>query len=346
MNYLTQWYRRPQQIWLRRALFQLHLWTGIALGLYIFIVSISGSAVVFRNELYENYSRVPRGVAVGEKRLSKEDLDAIAEQAYPGHTVSYVWESKKPNEATELWLSRGNTKLEKLFDPYTGRDMGDAIPQMIHIVKWIADLHTDLLFGKTGRIVNGWGGFVVALLCLTGLIIWWPGLKNWKRALLISPSSGWKRINWDLHSAMGFWTLSIVFLFGITGSYLVFTMPFQKVINYFWPLRVYALEPLAQLAAPTPPVQIIAVADEKAPSPPRQRRRRPPPNYSTGDKIVRWSSYLLFGNFAGVKTKITWIVLGLIPPFLFVTGFIMWWVRVVSRELRKFQKKSAEPVAA
>ena len=61
MNYLTQWYRRPQQIWLRRALFQLHLWTGIALGLYIFIVSISGSAVVFRNELYENYSRVPRG---------------------------------------------------------------------------------------------------------------------------------------------------------------------------------------------------------------------------------------------------------------------------------------------
>ena len=69
---------------------------------------------------------------------------------------------------------------------------------------------------------------VMALLCLTGLIIWWPGIKNWKRALLISTSSGWKRINWDLHSAMGFWTLSIVFLFGITGSYLVFTMPFQK----------------------------------------------------------------------------------------------------------------------
>ena len=345
MNYIKQWFRRPQQIFLRRALFQIHLWTGIALGLYIFVISVSGSAVVFRNELYEKYGRVPRDVAVGEQRLSKAALNAIAEKAYPDYAVSYVWESKKPNEATELWLSRGNVKIEKLFDPYTGRDMGNAIPQMIHIVKWVADLHTDLLLGKTGRIVNGWGGFVLVLVCISGFIIWWPGVKNWKRSLLINTSAGWKRINWDLHSAIGFWTLSIVFIFGITGAYLVFTMPFQRVINYFAPLRVYALiEPEASLVAPMPEVQIVAVADEK--EAPRARRRRPPPNYSTGDLVVRWSSWLHFGNFAGVKTKILWIVLGLIPPFLFVTGFIMWWVRVVSREARKFKKKSAEPVVA
>ena len=342
MNYIKAWFRRPQQIWLRRALFQIHLWTGIGLGLYVFVVSVTGSAVVFRNDIYEKYSRVPREVPLGEKRLSKDALNALAEKAHPGYSVSYVWESKKPNEATELWLSQGNTKMERLFDPFTGRELGDAIPRAIRIVKWFADLHTDLLLGKTGRVVNGWGGFVLSLLCMTGIMIWWPGIKTWKRALLISPSAGWKRINWDLHNSIGFWTLSIVFMFGITGAYLVFTTPFQRVINYFAPLRVYALEPEAQLTAPLP--TLVAVADEKQPERPR-RGKRPPPNYSTGDKIVRWSSYLHFGNFAGVKTKILWIVLGLIPPLLFVTGFIMWWNRVVSREARKLKKRVAEPVS-
>jgi len=28
----------PQTIWLRRALFQIHLWCGIGLGLYVFLI--------------------------------------------------------------------------------------------------------------------------------------------------------------------------------------------------------------------------------------------------------------------------------------------------------------------
>jgi uncharacterized iron-regulated membrane protein len=52
MNYWERWLRRPQSLWLRKAIFQIHLWTGIALGLYVFVISVSGSAIVFRNELY------------------------------------------------------------------------------------------------------------------------------------------------------------------------------------------------------------------------------------------------------------------------------------------------------
>ncbi|MEJ0006700.1 MAG: PepSY-associated TM helix domain-containing protein [Steroidobacteraceae bacterium] len=43
--------RHPQSVWLRRMLFQVHLWVGIGLGLYIFVVSLSGSLIVFRREL-------------------------------------------------------------------------------------------------------------------------------------------------------------------------------------------------------------------------------------------------------------------------------------------------------
>src|SRR5262249_3335859 len=76
--------------------------------------------------------------------------------------------------------------------------------------------------------------------------------------------------------------------------------------------------------------EFITVADEQPP-PPRRRGRRPPPHYSTGDKIVRWFTYLHFGNFAGPKTKTLWAFLGLAPVGLFVTGVLMWWNRVLRR---------------
>lgn len=37
--------------WLRRALFQVHLWTGLAIGLYVVAICVSGSVMVFRREL-------------------------------------------------------------------------------------------------------------------------------------------------------------------------------------------------------------------------------------------------------------------------------------------------------
>ncbi len=54
-NQLTawqRWVRQPQKIWLRRAIFQVHLWCGIALGLYILMISVTGSVLVYWNELY------------------------------------------------------------------------------------------------------------------------------------------------------------------------------------------------------------------------------------------------------------------------------------------------------
>ena len=40
-----QWARQPQNVWLRRALFQVHLWTGLAIGLYIVMLSVTGSVL-------------------------------------------------------------------------------------------------------------------------------------------------------------------------------------------------------------------------------------------------------------------------------------------------------------
>ena len=48
MRFLTQWMRAPQKLWLRRAIFQIHLWSGIGLGVYMFVICLTGSVLVYR----------------------------------------------------------------------------------------------------------------------------------------------------------------------------------------------------------------------------------------------------------------------------------------------------------
>jgi uncharacterized iron-regulated membrane protein len=42
---------RIDAVWLRRLCFQVHLWIGIGLGLYVLLICLSGSVIVFRREL-------------------------------------------------------------------------------------------------------------------------------------------------------------------------------------------------------------------------------------------------------------------------------------------------------
>jgi uncharacterized iron-regulated membrane protein len=161
------------------------------------------------------------------------------------------------------------------------------------VIDWLVSLHDDLLGGMNGRIVNGVGAILLALLCVTGAIIWWQGSRKWRRGLTVQWNAGWQRINWDLHSALGFWAFIAVLLWAVSGIYLVFPHPFGALVDFLEPLDPNSLMP-----------------------------RR-------GDIALEWLAKLHFGRFAGIKTKWTWAILGAIPPVLFITGAVMWWNRVL-----------------
>jgi uncharacterized iron-regulated membrane protein len=338
------WLRRPQNVWLRRALFQIHLWTGVALGLYVLVISVSGSAIVFRNEIYKVADTGPRIVEVRGEKLPEKELIAKANVVYPGDSVSFIWPGKDANHATEIWLDHKGDRNQRLFDPYTGEDLGPSVPYAIQVTAWFNRLHTDLLGGKTGRTVNGIASVIFTLLCITGAIVWWPGVDKWKRSLWINPKSSWKRINWDLHSAVGFWSFALVFMWAVTGIFVVWPLPVQKMVNHFSPLIQYApldeAPPEATLPFIAPPTSVIA---QPAIPPPGGvpkgfgfgKGKRPEPRRSPGDIFIRWLYWLHFGNFSGNGVKALWVALGLLPSLLFVTGTIMWWNRVLSPSARR-----------
>lgn len=265
-----QWLWRPKTTWFRKVVFQLHLWSGMLLGLYVVVACASGSAIVFRNDLYD-------------------------------------------------WLEAGGKAVSYKATLY-------------HSMSWLGKLHGSLLMGGAGMTANAIGGFLTAALCLTGMIVWWPGIASWRRALAIHANAGWKRFVFDLHGVLGVWTFAILLMWGVTGGYFVFPDPFRAVINYFTPIDPpRAVQPAARASASAPPDRL-----QSTPAPRPLRRRRP---LTLGGKILRGFSLAHYGNFAGWGVKVLWVILGFAPAVLFFTALLMWYSRVLAPAMRRWRRR-------
>ncbi len=336
MTLSEQWLRRPQSIWMRKALFQIHLWTGIGVGLYVLMISLTGSVLVFRDELYQSLGRTPKVAAVPGHRLTHDEIKSAAQAAYPAYNVNWIFDSTKADEPTDIWMhskSDGSDK-KRLFNPYTGEDLGNSVPFALTIIAWMNDFHTNLLGGTIGRTVNGIGAIFVTLLCLTGIVIWWPGIQNWRRSLTVHREENWKRFNWDLHSAIGIWSMLFVLLWGVTGIYLVFPKPFERTVNFFTRVTQFRGEPPSESGSALNSsviVNRVIDSDGNVRITLRQGRAKP----TLGDRVVRSFTLSHFGTFGGKTIKAIWVFFGLMPAILFITGFFMWWNRILSPALRR-----------
>src|SRR5262245_7055986 len=168
MKAWQRWVRQPQRAWLRRALFQVHLWSGLATGLYLLLISITGSVLVYRNEVFRAATPSPILVTASGERLTDDRLKEAAARAYPGSSSTSVSRPRNPSQAVEITLTVEGREKRRLFDPYTGKDLGDAVPLALTVAFWLLDLHDNLLAGTIGRAVNGFGALSLIALCLTG----------------------------------------------------------------------------------------------------------------------------------------------------------------------------------
>jgi uncharacterized iron-regulated membrane protein len=219
MKYWQRWLRQPQTVWLRKALFQLHLWSAIGLGLYVLLISVTGSVLVYRNELYRAATPAPTFVTPSGAPLTDAQLKGAATRLYPGYTVYLVSRPRNAELAVSVDLQRRGDRKNRLFNPYTGADLGEAVPLGVRMVSGLLSLHDDLLGGKTGRKVNGFAAVLVLVIIFTGIVVWWPGIRTWRRSLTVPRKAGWQRVIWGLHSMLGFWGFGILLLFAISGSY-------------------------------------------------------------------------------------------------------------------------------
>lgn len=80
------WYH-PRKSWIRRALFQVHLWSGISVGIFATLVGISGSAIVYKDSLDKILTPGLFCTSSGSKRLTTDQLLEKAHAAHPGWSI-------------------------------------------------------------------------------------------------------------------------------------------------------------------------------------------------------------------------------------------------------------------
>jgi uncharacterized iron-regulated membrane protein len=233
----VSFFQRPQATWIRGALFQIHLWMGIAVALYVCLIGITGAALVFRPEMqkatFPGYFVVDR---LGEADAPADDIIRRLQSAYPGAQLAGI-DYPTARRGTYLsYLTRGSQLLTVFSNPITGQIVGE-LPTRSWIT-WLQDLHFDLLAGHTGRIVNGVAAISLVLMFATGLVVWWPGVDRWRKSLAVDFRKNWKRINWELHGAIGFWLFALLMLWAVTGIEFAFPRQFRQAVNAVSPLSV------------------------------------------------------------------------------------------------------------
>ena len=107
---------------------------------------------------------------------------------------------------------------------------------------------------------------------------------------------------------IGFWTFALIFMWALTGFYLVFQESFAPLVDYIEPYNEETFEP-------------------------RQI-----------DQVLVSLGRAHFGRVRGWRPDVTlgikylWVILGILPAVLAVTGALMWWTRVIRRPSRSAKR--------
>lgn len=209
----------------------LHLWLGLISGIVITIVAFTGCIYVFEEELFNALHKDLVEVKVVGKPLPLHVLEERAARALPkGEAITraeiksgdkaYIFSANQANEKSKSLFYAGQVKYSKdvYINQYTGQVQGviDLKQEFFTIVRVI---HRYLLFKKPiGSVIVGSSVLMFLIIILTGFIIWLPQkIKNLKQRLKIKWDAKFKRLNWDLHSVMGFYVIPFALIIVITG---------------------------------------------------------------------------------------------------------------------------------
>ncbi|TAN05712.1 MAG: PepSY domain-containing protein [Rhodanobacteraceae bacterium] len=228
MGYIQQ----PHTLWWRKALFQVHLWIGVCIGLYVIAICITGSVLVFEQNLLNDRPSLPQSPT--HAAPDWQQLVRTAIQGNPGSTLAYIDMRSSNRRIVPIGLDANGRTLVVYMDAYTDRIVKQEDLGRKHwFVEFALSLHTQLALGARGAIANGIGGALLFLMALLGIVLWWPGIRIWKRALKINWRARWAGLNFDVHRTFGFWCFLLIAMWGITGVYFIFPKAVQGAISAF-----------------------------------------------------------------------------------------------------------------
>jgi len=221
---------------IRKFFNDIHLWVGLASGLFVFVICLSGTIYVYNTEIQKASASHLHNV---ESQGSKKDVDEITAivKKESNANITSISIPANPSQSYQVNVRSEGDKSRfgtgYYVDPYSGKILGSTkekngtaefMSYMFSLHRWLlldkieAPIFGELPNRKLGSYISGTMTILFTIGLLTGMIIWFPKkIKNWRQGLSIKFNSNWKRINHDIHNSLSLYSLIFLLLMGITG---------------------------------------------------------------------------------------------------------------------------------
>jgi uncharacterized iron-regulated membrane protein len=184
-------------------------------------VGLAGAALAFEEEGREIFQHDFYHVKqTGTERLPFKQMQDTLKAHYPKAKITSI-RFKETKDAAIIFYNKKDMAVS--IDPYTAKIIGvQNLKNDFFTV--VLTLHTHLLLGEVGGTIIKANVLIFFIMCVSGLILWWPKQKRFFRqaATINFKTKNWKRLNWDLHSVLGFYALLLLMVIALTGMFFVY----------------------------------------------------------------------------------------------------------------------------
>jgi uncharacterized iron-regulated membrane protein len=207
----------------KNIILKIHLWIGLFAGTIVFIICVTGCIYTFQKEIklaiYPYYS-----VKNNEnEKLPLQNLLKLYEKQSENKIVQ-IYDFTETDRSTILKTSYKDEFFYSFINPYTGKLLKEkALSDDFFTI--VLRIHRNLLLEKEfGRQIIGWVVIIFAISLITGIIMWVPKNKKIfkskkvrKSKFTVKRTSKIKRMIFDLHSVLGFYSSFILIISAVTG---------------------------------------------------------------------------------------------------------------------------------
>lgn len=210
-----------RQLWLT-----LHRWLGAVAAVFLIVVALTGSSLVFIEEMVELQVGEPASAsAEGDWRPPDVLIDSASIYAGPEFDpIALYYPDSLLRIGSAFVYGKGGrfaeTKEEEILvfvDAIEGRALAAWKLESLW-ADLVLHLHWQLLAGQGGAVVIAVFGITLIISAVTGIILWWPR-RSLLRKLKVPTSSGkMRKTLFDLHGFIGIYFAVAIALLAFSGS--------------------------------------------------------------------------------------------------------------------------------
>lgn len=223
---------RARALWLK-----VHLYLGLFVGALLALQGLTGSLLVFDEEL-DRLLNPQLATSTGDgPRISADRVIAIVEERYQRRP--YYLQLPTEVSAYVAFIDADDPTSDQRYAISVAAEDGRILAQRSwggYFASFVRELHSKLLLGEAGKLIIGTASLLALVSILTGLYLWWPRAGSLRRALVFRWRQQALAASFEIHRTTGCYLAVVLLVIVFAGTYLALPGPFAGAVGALLPM--------------------------------------------------------------------------------------------------------------